>query len=486
MLILHELSHSPSSLMQASLVCRAWRVPAQQLIFSSIYLRSDAQCKKLQNFLKGHPGLLSNTSRLSIVEHEKPHHLGNLISVRTGRGLQSGGKPYLHLPGAMSFIPSLAASVRSLDLFVLPWRDSTLHFVQHFKRVQKLRVHGAQSISAETFQMLFGELVELNDISLSTYYHRLPQNPESDFDARLLRAADNSVAIEQSRFSTPISLKSLVLMEAEHLPDLLETLSNEKVTNLSGLGYLYLRWTTRPIFAFRFVDALFQRGGSSLKTLVVEIPKRHHMQVYSRSHLHFDHYTMNPELSPLKYLTGLRKLKIITGNDMGFSTQPFLISDHLALLYAIPSIHQHRKLGPLQTETLHKVQFKIFLELGHSLYVADTFSEWMEAFEPAEDGTLCEWTVLDTLLAELPAFKQFSLDIVLRLVGSNERRLGQQFDAQMDDLRDRVEACMPKTRQSNQLKCDYRVVSKNLEDDLRSPIFVDKDADEDEDEHDDE
>ncbi|THU85935.1 hypothetical protein K435DRAFT_374749 [Dendrothele bispora CBS 962.96] len=285
MLILHELSHSPSSLMQASLVCRAWRSPAQQLIFSSIYLRSDAQCKKLQKFLKGHPGLFSSTSRLSIVEYEKPYHLGDLVSVRTGRRLHSGGKPYLHLPGAMSFIPPLVTSVRSLDLFILPWRDSTVHFVQKFKRVQNLRVHGAQSISAEAFQMVLSQMAELNNICLSTHYYHVPQTPEADFDARLIRAIGNSVAIGQSRFSTPISLKRLVLMGAEDLPDLLEILSNEKVTNLSGLEYLYLRWTTGPMFDFRFVDALFRRGGPSLRTLVVKIPHIHDTLLDNRQHL---------------------------------------------------------------------------------------------------------------------------------------------------------------------------------------------------------
>ncbi|THU83328.1 hypothetical protein K435DRAFT_428947 [Dendrothele bispora CBS 962.96] len=66
LLIMDELRHLKASLKEASLVCRAWRGPAQAYLFSQIHIRQLRDCKRIFKIFQKSLHLTSHVNRLVV------------------------------------------------------------------------------------------------------------------------------------------------------------------------------------------------------------------------------------------------------------------------------------------------------------------------------------------------------------------------------------------------------------------------------------
>ncbi|KAF5343454.1 hypothetical protein D9758_011841 [Tetrapyrgos nigripes] len=441
-MIMRKLNEGPPDrtwhyLVNASLVCRDWRGPAQSLIFQSIYFHSNERCKRFRKLVENNPRLLSYVRHLSILENDLVSDFDTVVSDRNGKTMYGGWKAYLHLPEAMECIPKLPSSVRSLGVYISPWRDSTVDTVKQFTNIKKLKIKFVTTMLAWELQTAVQNFHNLTHLHLCGSF---PLLGEEHLESRRKSMMD-----------------LLVLEEVEDCFDVMQVLVDGDLFDLSGLEYLGLQWSSPhrgQEEEFRALDMLFEKSGSSLKTLVVEF----YNTDYHTSDMYLAHLTADPSSSSLRNLTALENLafkKIFLG-ELGWDAIPFHLASQLAFMRAvIPSLGSSAVTNVSSPSTLKTLTFKIAVDDSHYGYMPIS-QEWMVGINKEDPD--CNWRILDSALSNEERFPDF---VVLQLAAVVLQDTAGMYysqrtaqDMQLDELFSEIKKCLPKLSEKK-LILDY-------------------------------
>ncbi|KAK7437239.1 hypothetical protein VKT23_018681 [Stygiomarasmius scandens] len=382
LLIMNEIQDSSITLKNAALVCRAWRHPAQVVLFSEMQLKSRGDCRRFIKILRKSPHLASNIIRLNVVERA----FDSATSTKSGHYLQHPDVFKLF----SDFLGVYSINLREVTVSAYPWNGFTMKILKPLgKTVHRLKIDECESVPCDSIVRILEMMPELDSLHLSygersgSYFGQTRsyamQLSESDGEANRSEEIHSSLPKLASR-----SIKQLVLNRVEHRFDLMNYLLNPGHFDFSNLGYLSLTWmivNDQQIIEdpeFEQLDQLFKRIGPSLT----------HLKIWLSSSIFHDedlpdfyitHFTQNQTSSSLSYLTSVETVILDYASVWSEPVAGFSVSSQLALLSC------------LSGSRLKAIKLVIFFEADEFLLISERCknraSEWESLDALLTDGT---------------------------------------------------------------------------------------------------
>ncbi|KAF5317443.1 hypothetical protein D9758_018750 [Tetrapyrgos nigripes] len=411
LLIMEQLYDSPDVLRTASLVCRAWRGPAQVYLFSQVTLESKEDCKKLLKVLNKSPHIAQNVHRLNLIELGDPSLPTFRLLSRQLKGLLPHSKsPYLGTTLAVDLAEMLGSSILELGTSIYPFGSHIIPFLKPLTRVRTFKLCDCEDMPLESFSEVLKGMTELN--SLHLLCGESFADPDKYLDNVEALSRSSSSVESQDVVSSPIRLNTLALDKIEHRFDIIKFLLDSGRFDLENLESLYLAWmevedqAEIEFLDFRLVDRLFERVGPSVKDLKFGLTGGTGDNAPDR---YLQHLTLDTTNTSLSHLTAVESLTIdckIT-SYYGFDPSPYI-----SLLAALPS-------STLTTLTIDAyVDVKVFPEhesqyFNEHLADADSDSDPRSNSAPGRAAgsgpnptstSVSTWQALDNLLSSSTLF----------------------------------------------------------------------------------